>query len=416
MVGAHRDKPVFGRASLVLLGLVAAALIVWLVASTAGFLRDSLVEPNLAELGQAGEFLNFLYGVPVAAIGAVVGTLTTVVAYQVANKQGDIHLLEFAVDKSQVALKLYRQLTGALGRTLFAGLDVRKVGEILVTRLVQESAANSRPTLNMLLALDRVEFRQDALQTFVDDIRDPDLGSVTIDTINALIEFKAGVRAMAETLDEIVGDIFASHFARRQAESLPAESRPLDYLRGQLPSGFVEAHAERMSGNIHDLSLTLKILAQQTVPSEMALAWDNVPNHFRMLELVGIVLHGPRLKLKDFNSYRGRHIGGYQVNLGAAYILTVSQLVPGVDTIADSFQSMFRSRSEAALKFLRTAFPDRGDFGLPIIMEAIDPCLADLHRLITVEVYVQGGSYHEFYDPALHGPIPTTGYEDPTYG
>lgn len=402
-------QPWLTKTNWTLLGIAAAALLAWMVVIAVRFIRDSA--KDLTALGSAGEFFNFVYGVPIAAIGALFGILTTIVAYQVANKQGDIQLLEFAVDKSQIALRLYRRLTGALGDTLFAAGKVEELGRGLVGRISRDIDQNSSATVEMLLALDAINFDADELAEFVNGIRNPDLRGVAIESILVLVNFKIAISSVTEILTEITDDIFASHFAKQQILSFRPADRPLDYLRAVLPPALIRSNAGNFSSNVRDLSMNMMVLASRTVATEIPLAYERIPNRFRIVELIGHVLLSVELKRRDFHIHRGLRIGGYRVNLGAAYLLTVFQLVPELETIADSFEAIFETRSPAAMKFLRSAFPDRGELGLSDIMESLKYSLDNLNRLITVEIYDSDGSRYEFYDPAVHGPIPVGGYE-----
>jgi len=353
----------------------------------------------------AAALLNFQYGLPVAAVGAFVGFVASLVAayfgYLVTSRQGDVQILEFVENRVRPSINHHQALTAAIEDLLISGARGRRLAEDVLefmrtrgprTEHVADKGPRDVGGLDDEATIRELDRRADE---FLDDLT------------------KAGARFQL-ALEEILVDIYSSLFCTRQLASTDQTKRPLTYLASKAPK-LAKMRPHSFGETIPELADNIAGLSAATHANELFYAYDALPSDHNDVDYIGAVLLSPEVAPPHLHRHGDRYICRFRLNMGAAYILAAAQCIPDKKIVSDVFQSIFSSRSRVTKEFIKTAIPKREALGFPRTFRSVDESFSNLNRLVIVDVLdgdQTSTSYHpEFYDPTLHGEIPAWAFD-----
>ncbi len=340
---------------------------------------------QVAIFGSAGEYFNYIYGLPLAMVGAILGAIITLLASIVTRRQGDIQILEFVEKRIDRAVANYVRMIKIFEEMIQSSNRLRTTIEDLILTEIKRSEEEDR---NPHGAEDIVLPHEGDLAPYLDDIT-------------------KRFHALYSEISNLSQDTYTAMFFKRQIETLPPSHRPLTFLKSHNPKDSHILEGD-FSENMYEVVSNLSALAEITELREFIHAYVQLPPGETSIEYAGFILYPKYLVLKNPITRKGKTIEGYAFNLGAAYILTLYQYFPTRACVKSVFADIFSNRSKVMMNFLDIAAPDKYEFGAPSFFSGIDEQFESLNRLIVV--LMEDGN-HEFYDPKQHGSIPKSGFE-----
>lgn len=370
-----------GATSIVILGLT-FAFQTWLNFHANGLSENGRTD----DLGQAGEYLNLIYGVPVAFMGAAVAVVIAVLGYLFTTQQNEIEILRFVEEKTLLANEKYLALRGVLERFMLTGNGIRRQLNKLAHVQMSKSATEEEKA--------RAQADYDAaveglLESFRHIVTSPDG-----------VDFDPAKASLTQVAARIQSDSYTAYFVREQKA---ASEGALAYLRQQLPEEYVEEVKNATSSDLYDVVNSVSFYASNMTKDDIKKAYLFTPLSTSTVDLLGaaIVIFSLRAEA-GVTDVQGRAIRGYRINLGAAYILEIIELLPDCESIVSAFNKIFGHRSDVASKFLKEAGPDRQRLASRFWLESFEPQFANLNRLIIVDLE---NAPNEYYDPERHGAL-----------
>ena len=394
---------------------------------------DFLVR-NKNEYEAAGSFFNFAYGVPIAAVTAVITLAVAWVGHTIASQQGDIEILTFVEERVLPALGHHRKLAVALGETVRVGDQARGISRRILNclplKLWQEPNVETDTFVGVLGELSA---RADALgieeilSAHRDDIRRwaasrlSEQGEATpeqlkieeADIRRALVEVGEAVQTLHRAIcnindafEGISGDLYAAMFSRAALKSnAPGGNTPVRWLKGKLKDQ--DLRADLLEDSLPDLNGNLRYLSEQTVARELVTAVLSMPDDAGGLEMMGAIVlnYDPSQTAEPGVAlFADPEIASMRFNLGAAYYRTAYLYIPGPETVREIFAQILkttgRQRRQVAVALLDQALPGRSELGIARLAEIMAVNDDVLNRLIVVE---RRGEEAAFFDPKTHG-------------
>ncbi len=389
-------KPRFWRPSPQLFAAI-FALVVVSVATCVFFVNAFLGQhtgEGLNAYNAAGQFFSMAIGLPLTAAGAALGVFATLVAQQIASRQGDAEVLKFVEDTIKPAVQHRQRLMRVLGEILYWSSRSSDYAKIARTVIDGEGGRHQSP---LYAALQRLE-ASDAPQLENNEIVEQ--GRLLVTELNSLAE------DLRNILDDIFNDIYSHLFARKQLDSLKPDQRPLEVCARLVPE--LIGQAKFLFGDsIPELAQNIHNLARATRPYELVDAIYALPKDHWLIEFVGHVLFAWTNQPNPLVRHQETWLASYRINFGAAYLISLAQAVPEKKIIQDIFHEIFGDRSELATKFVAATIPERSEFGLPLVFEELAASAQNLQRLAVVDTMPQGPTVAvtraEIYRQRAHG-------------
>lgn len=369
----------------VIIGTVLVTIIISLLLEREA---NSLSDMGLASgLGDAGEFLNLKYGVPVAFLGAVVGLIIAAVGYAFTSQQNEIDILRFVEEKALQSNEKYLALRRLMQRIVMGGNAImHDIHEYEASQGEEPLSDDERQKARLEL-----EGRLESTIATIRGLLSPDVS----------VSDPSGV-TLRELAEQIQADCYTAYFVREQKAGLRPES-PLGYLRTRLPAAAAASISRYLSDELDDVARNLDLLARGARAEHGVGAFKQMPFDALTIDVMGAMIASYGVyAAPSTQAVDGRAIRGYIFNIGAAYLLEIYDLLPDNASIVIAFNKIFGDRSEVATKFLEEAGPDRSRLASPIWHQSFSAQLENLDRLIIVD-FEQGAN--EFYDPQRHGPL-----------
>jgi hypothetical protein len=381
----------------------ASGLAVWIFID-----RDT---PKLEAYSAAGSFFSLAYGLPLALASAAISGVIAYLAAKIAERQGDVEILKFVDAKTQPSTLVYRRLTATVAQVFAAGNEAREVGLLLLDRIDREGGPGTSALYDLLEQSAEPFQRPEGAEAFIQGIQDPDHKACLRLAYSALTDIHNGIYDLSARFEELKDDMYASIFARSRFDGVPDKMRPLAWLRDRVPPN-APIGDQVFKQDMPSLVRNLAGCAAVTRALELPGAALSVPDGNYTVDYLGYVPQPYTLRPKYLVQAGDLLIGAYRFNIGAAYILSITQYVPNKDTFASIFEHLFMGRSKVAMNFLDLAIVDERDSISPSMLHTLKPCLEDLNRLIMVDIFDGEGFRPVFYNPDLHGPIPRTGFAE----
>lgn len=373
---------IVGLAAILAIILLTIALGIWLEREA-----NVLSENGVADgLGDAGEYLNLKYGVPVAFLGAVVGLFIAAVGYLFTSQQNEIEILRFVEEKTLKANEKYLALRSVLERFMITGNGIRAA---IYKRMQVQTDAKATDEEK---AQAQAEYDA-AVEGLVNSFKQVVTSSSGADQDEA-------PPSLTQVAAQIQSDSYTAYFVREQKES---SKGPLAFLRQHLPADHLEGLKSQTSSDLYDVVRCISLFASSMTKADIMNGYLLTPYNTSTVDLLGAAMAMPGIAAEaDTKDRDGRTIVGYRINLGAAYILEIVDLLPDCESIVSAFNNIFGHRSEVASKFLKEAGPDRQRLASRYWLESFEPQFDNFNRLIVV--YLKDVP-NEFYDPERHGAL-----------
>lgn len=365
-------------------------------------------------------FLSYKFGVPVSAVGVLVGLATTLLAAYVgwvlASRQGDIQILEFVEQRLRVSVKANRTMVRALGDMVKCGEKSLDLAKRIVDKLIAQPSTTTGTTSAVYRAQDLklTPVRSDITATpilsdkFFDEFM-PEIKKFTE-------EFPKANSAFRQAFRDIDAELYSTSFFRHGFEFCAAAGRPSALRRlAKLAPTIAQAKPEWFSEKIADIAENLDIFCSMTQPSELIRAVTVLPQDFEAIDFIGAVIFSPGAPPPHPHRYRDKHICGYRLNIGAAFLVALYQVIPDQDVQQQMFKKIFGGRSEVTTNLISAIFPQKSELAPAAITSTLDRAAGNLNRLLIVDVLNGDHTSHsfhcEFYDPQAHGPIPSDAFD-----
>lgn len=333
---------------------------------------------QLQELANAGEFYNFVWGVPVAAAAILITWLLTFIALQISNRQGDADIVTLIVS----AVKPYMAQCGALIgglQGLFRTGNITRLAVIRATEEVRRSTPAGQITGRMLVDQAVAKAREYGVSDH---------------------PFEDSCAALVAASEALGQDPFALLLSRRLLDRVPLAHRALDFLNQRVAAIAPEVTPHFSERQAISILTGVDDLAYRTSLQELVLAYMLLPQGETTIEMVGHALFVIDVAVEKVAN--GRRIVGYRFNYGAALLLTIYNIMPRAGIVHDTFDDLFDGQPPIASKALKTLAIDIQHLVDQTWQQGIEDAFSDLNRLIVVD-FEDGPP--EFYDPGKHGPI-----------
>lgn len=382
------------------------------------------------EYEAAGSFFNFAYGVPIAALSAVVTLALAWVGHTIAGQQGDIEILKFVEERVRPALDEHRKLAVALGESARIGDRAEEISSRILDCLPTENTPNLPFEQDLFIdILGELSARSDAvgidavLAAHADDIQRwavsrSSLGKTEVEAERAHIEralttvgravqtLHAAICSINDAFDGISNNLYAAMFSRAALKAhAPGGVTPVSWLKERLAGQ--NLLPDLLEDSLPDINGNLRRLSEQTVARELVTAVLKMPPDASAIEIVGSIMLTYDTEAPEppkVSPFANANVRRMRFNLGAAYYLTAFLYIPGPETVRETFRDLLRTtsreRRQVAIALLDMALPERSELGIARLAKIMTLGDDALNRLIVVE---QRGGAPEFYSPTQHG-------------
>ncbi|MGJ3230562.1 MAG: hypothetical protein ACFE0P_02055 [Oceanicaulis sp.] len=377
-----------------LAALLAGSAVFALLIAVFEFAAVTFVNSGGAEtLGESGEYLNFLYGVPVALLGAVLGVFLTVLGFIFAKQQNEIEILRFVEEKTLGATKTYILLRKIMERAMIQCSQLTQVSR-RATKSREELEQSELNTDEKRRRLDEIaqQHRKDAEKQIAR------LAGV----LSNPAEDEPGDPNLLEIVENLATDPYTALFLREQTEARKLTS-PLRYLSEHWP---LDDPSGLLRDDFLSISDNLALVSATPTYDDWEIAYTETPINATKLDILGAMLFSAIFQLKTPRETKAGRVTGFIYNVGAAYLLGLYDMLPRKENVEAAFSRIFSDRSEAASNFLSAAGPDRTRIASPDWLLGFEPLLDKPERMI---ITVIEGTANQFYDGVSHGPLPTIG-------
>jgi hypothetical protein len=237
----------------------------------------------------------------------------------------------------------------------------------------------------------------------------PDMKEFTKDLLKANSAFTRAFR-------DIDAELYSTSFFRHGFEICADADRPSALRRlAKLAPKIAQARPNWFSEKIADIAENLDTFCTMTQPKELIRAVTVLPPDFEAIDFIGAVIFSPGAPPPYPRRSRDKHICGYRLNLGAAFLVALYQVIPDQDVQHQMFKKIFGGRSEVTANLISTVFPQKSELAPSAITTTLDRAADKLNRLVIVDVLDGDHTSHsfhcEFYDPQAHGPIPPDAFD-----
>jgi|GEM_PF-6315659 hypothetical protein len=325
----------------------------------------------LSDYSEAGEYLNFAIGVPLAVVSALAGVAVTIMLGYITHTKDDFDTLKFVEEFSRPAYKAIQNVAGVFN-------------SICVAADKSATIAKSRIEDGGLDAQTKEDFEKIAEMIHGDD-------KSTLEGIS--IQFENFSLAYHALLASMQGKLFVQSMKDTAAEN---ENTPIDHLQTLLP---VEI-GQNLEKDPKEIIELLASLNSATQPHERIRAYAYLPNSYTALDYLGMVIYSPTF-IPSGPLASGLRAKDITVNIGLAYLLTLYRYTPNAACILEAFKSVMNVPSIAA-RLIEKSGPQISDFMSSSVNNAFNRLLETPERLIILDTEDRGV---EFYQPAMHGSL-----------
>ncbi|MFS2317788.1 hypothetical protein RMQ97_07610 [Maricaulis sp. D1M11] len=340
-------------------------------------------QANVEDRGAAGDFLNVKIGLPIAAIGAVAGVVITLFAGLLAYRQGDVDVMRFVEESITPALNLQSNLARQLSYTL------------TLSRRCWHCAHSYFDAQN--LSERTAQERQE---------KEDEVARAKASFDGEFAKARTAIQGVLRSLRDADENMYASKLLREQIRGIPASRDMVRYLMDYVPEKSV------LRANIypHDLIYSINNLERfgdESDFDEALRAYAQLPVGDTDIEYLGYLLFRWYLRVDEPIPVKGGQIEVFTLNVGAALLMSLYELLPNKTVALRLFNEIFGGRSDVARRILRVAGPSREQVATQRLQDAMEEQFQNPSHLITVGIRDKNGYLDwKYYDRKVHGAIP----------
>lgn len=381
-----RWQHVFSLAIIFAIALSARESYFWLDHYSATYIHDHIKEIrdyNLTDYSNAGQYLNFIIGIPLAISAALLGAFVTYQVGHLASTKDDFSSLKFV---NKVSAPIF-----AAQSKIAQTLEVIGNNGIRFVDSVEAAIIKSQP-------IEQNEDIGKELEAIWEELEKKQSEHFQ--------ENRAALTSIEGLYERLESNMSSAMFLRKRADILNTASKmlgsrphrsslPNDYLVKLLPS----KAAQFLAGmNAKTMVHRLVSFSETAGGSDTVRAYFYLPDKFNIIEFAGMVLFSPYFKLANPITLRnGYVITGYSVNVAGAYLATIYESLPDKRAMLLALEDVMPMRNIAA-KYLKKAGPEISELAPQHINRAIKTILKEPNRLIIL----QSKDGAVFYDPTEH--------------
>jgi hypothetical protein len=339
-------------------------------------LIKTLKDYSVVDYSNAGQYLNFVIGLPLAAAVALIGAFVSFQVGHFTNTKDDVAILEFIDRISTSTFQGQRNIATTLTTIQACGDRVIKAVESVVKQEMQD------------LTADNFEQKIETIWTSLEPTQQ-----------EAFDEIQRQLTGLAQMHDRLSSQMHSALFLRDH-ERATAANWPVGRLQRILSDSSQAERIPILHG--HEMICDLLTLTADRTGLDLVRAYLYSPAPPPSIEFIGAVLCSPLVKLEDGPHLSdGGQITGYTVNIGAAYLATLYQSLPDKSEMLSSLNNILDRVPRAAKKYLDAAGPCITTFASSDVVKEINAIQANPCRLIVL----QTEDTEIIYDPEVHGDV-----------
>jgi hypothetical protein len=355
-------------------GLITLLILICLFLNLMAAIYIQANHNDLDAQSSAGQYLNFIVGIPLTLLAALIGAW---ISYQIAqfNKsKDDFSILDFVDKVSSPVVEAQSRIIATIEVVADAATLMKEDVEAAFRKVSQTAPHQS--TVEKLSVIE-----QELAEPIADNLARIGNSLTVIGTQYTNLSLR----------------MHSAMFLKERRKRIESTS-PLVHLKRTLPDSTAYIYS---TSTIPSMVERLIWLHSQTTSRDLTRAYLFLPDQFTCIELSGMVLFSPYFALTTpITLHDGRIVIGYTVNVGAAFLTTLYASLPDKDDMLCSFRDLMEVPA-VAMRYLEKAGPSVHELALPNIDQAMAAILDDPNRLIVLQT--RNDAF--FYNPAEHGDI-----------